>query len=339
MGAHGWGRPCYHGPVSVASALGRGLPTGVAVGPEHQVQPRPARILLAEDDPLLQELFGAALASQGYEVETASDGLNALCRVREGRYDLVICDYKIPELNGLAMARLIRDLAGTAARPALIALTATPAPLVNEALPEGVFDEVVAKPVPLDELLLIVGRHLDARSAAATQGNAGCGDLEDQASGDAAPGPASREESQPSPPRILVVEDDDVQRSALRFVLEVSGYVVEAAVDGHGAVRLLRDGAFDLALIDFQLPGLDGLATGRLIRKLVHEDACPRLIAFTSAPSHLANRLAGADAVFDEVVAKSAGLLALLAAMERHLQSSPRATARRAAAAVFPSAA
>ena len=122
---------------------------GFAVSPGYRVQPRLARILLVEDDPLLQEIFGSALALQGYEVETASNGLNALWKVREGRYDLVLCDDKLPEINGLAMARLVRDLVNTAARPALVALTGAPALLMDEALPGGTFDEIVAKPVDL----------------------------------------------------------------------------------------------------------------------------------------------------------------------------------------------
>ena len=310
---------------------------GFALGPEHQVQPRPARILLVEDDPLLQEIFGSALALQGYEVETASDGLNALWKVRDGQYDLVLCDYKLPEINGLAMAKLIRELVNTAARPALVALTGAPALLMDEALPGRAFDEIVAKPVDLERLISIVQRHLDARAGVAMRRDAVLGGLsESQAGYDAEP--ATGQEGHPSPPRILVVEDDEVQRSVLKFVLEGSGFSVKVAVDGFHAVRMLRDGAFDLALVDYQLPEMDGLATGKLILNLV-EGVRPRMIAFTSTPSNLAGRLAGVDNAFDEVVAKSDGLPALLAALERHLRLSPRAATRRAAELVFPSAA
>lgn len=146
-------------------------------------------------------------------------------------------------------------------------------------------------------------------------------------------------ESHPSPPCILVVEDDEVQRSVLRLVLEASGFTVRVAVDGFQAVRMLRDSAFDLALVDYLLPEMDGLATGTLILSLLKEDVRPRLIAFTSAPSQLAGRLSCTDNAFDEIVAKSAGLPALLKTIERHLRSSPRAATRRAAEVVFPSAA
>lgn len=312
---------------------------GFAVSAGYRVQPRPARILLVEDDPLLQEIFGSALASRGFGVETASDGLDALWKVREGRYDLVLCDYKLPEINGLAMGRLVRDLVNTAARPALVALTGAPAFLMDEALPEKAFDEIVAKPVDLERLVSIVQRHLDARTGVMTRRDAGSGGFsESQVDYAAGPGATSQEGHSP-PPCILVVEDDEVQRSVLKFVLEGSGLSVKVAVDGFHAVHMLRDGAFDLALIDYQLPEMDGLATGKLILNLVNEGNRLRMIAFTSAPSNLAGRLAGIDNTFDEVVAKSDGLPALLATMERHLRSSPRAATRRAAEVVFPSAA
>ena len=311
---------------------------GFAVSPGYQVQPRPACILLVEDDPLLQEIFGSAFASQGHEVETASDGLNALWRVREGSYDLVLCDYKLPEINGLAMARLVRDLMNTAARPALVALTGAPALLMDEALPGRAFDEIVAKPVDLERLVSIVQRHLDGRTVVTTRRDGRSGGLSESRVGDDA-GPGATSQEGHSPPCILVMEDDEVQRSVLKFVLEGSGFSVKVAVDGFHAVRMLRDGAFDLALIDYQLPEMNGLATGKLILNLVNEDNRTRMIAFTSAPSNLAGRLAGSDNAFDEVVAKSDGLPVLLAALERHLRSSPRAATRRVAEVVFPSAA
>ncbi len=152
-----------------------------------------------------QELFSSAFASQGYEVETASDGLIALRKVRDGRYDLVLCDYRLPEINGLATARLIRDLV-TVVRPALIGLTGAPACLMDEAVPGSAFDEIVAKPVDLDKLLAIVQRHLDARPDATMRRDAGFGLASDDPAGhDADPGSANCRDSQPSPPCILVV--------------------------------------------------------------------------------------------------------------------------------------
>ena len=70
---------------------------------------RRARILIAEDDRVLQDLVAELLAEAGYEVVTASDGDEALKLVREQAPDLVLLDVSMPRLNGYAVCREIRE--------------------------------------------------------------------------------------------------------------------------------------------------------------------------------------------------------------------------------------
>ena len=309
--------------------------------PEHQHPSQPIRVLLAEDDQLQQAVLKASLAAQGYEVGTASDGLDALRKIREGRYDLALVDYELPEINGFAMAKLIHDLMGMVARPALIALTGSPDALADREVAFGcAFDEIVSKRAGLDEMLTAVRRQLDARPDTVTRQEAEFAlFLNGWTDYDADRGSSDGQACQSAPACILVVEDDELQRSVLKSALETRGYCVEVALDGLQAVRMIREGAFDLALVDYQLPEMDGLAIGRMVLDLLNEDTRPRMIAFTSAPSHLVDRLTDTGSAFDEIVAKSAGLAVLIAAAERHLRSSPRSATRRAAAVVFASAA
>lgn len=293
-----------------------------------------------ENDPLQQEILTSVFTLQGYEVETASNGLDALWKVREGGYDLMLCDYKLPEINGFAMARLIRDLMSAQARPVLVALTGSPIALTSKGTMAGsAFDEIIPKPVDLGALMSAVQRHLDARLEVVARRDAEFILVSSQSSGDDADrGSMDGRGDPPAPPRILVVEDDEMQQSLLRAALEARGFAVEIAFDGLQAVRMIRDGAFGLVLLDYHLPEMDGLATGRLILGLL-EDSRPRMVAFTSAPAHLAHRLAGARSAFDEIVAKSDGLPVLLETIERHLRSPPNSATRGAAAALLPSAA
>ena len=291
------------------------------------------RILLVEDDHVQQTVLAAALAADGHIVETCSDGLDAVWRIREGRFNVVLMDYRLPEIDGLATARLIHDLMGEAARPRLVALTAMPDDVNRrELLAERAFDEVVAKPVDLPALLATVTRHLksapkeEARKAAEF-------DLFMQEWGkfDAAP---RRPEPAPGQPaalaRVLVVEDDEVQQLVLKAVLKDQGYDVETASDGLGAVRMMREKGYDLALIDYELPEIDGLATARLIGDFLTEAARPRLIAFTAKPERLLGR-AVPFRIFDEVVGKLDGLTAVVAAIKRQLQSAADRVTRCAA--------
>ena len=283
------------------------------------------RILLVEDDHLQQTVLTAALAADGHVVETCSDGLDAVWRIREGRFDVVLMDYRLPEIDGLATARLIHDLMGETARPRLVALTAMPDDVNGRELLAGqAFDEVVAKPVDLPELLAIVTRHLrsapngTARKAAELELF-----LKDWDELDAAPKRPEPAQGRPAAlARVLVVEDDEMQRLVLRATLERQGYDVETASDGLSAVRMMREEGYDLALIDYELPEIDGLATARLIGDLLSETARPRLVALTATPERLLSR-AVPFRMFDEVVGKLDGLPAVVAAINRQLRSAP----------------
>ena len=291
------------------------------------------RILLVEDDHLQQTVLTAALTADGHVVETCSDGLDAVWRIREGRFDVVIMDYRLPEIDGLATARLIHDLMGETARPRLVALTAMPDDVNGrELLAERAFDEVVAKPVDLSELRSIVTRHLrsapndEARKAAELKLL-----MKEWEEFDAAPKRPEPALGQPAAlARVLVVEDDEVQQLVLRATLEHQGYNVETAADGLSAVRMIREGDYDLALIDYELPEIDGLATAKLIGDLLSEAARPRLIALTAKPDLLSGR-ALPFRIFDEIVGKLDGLPAVIAAISRQLRLAPNHVTRCAA--------
>lgn len=288
------------------------------------------RILIVEDDHLQQTVLTAALAAAGHVVETCSDGLDAVWRIREGRFDLVLMDYQLPEIDGLATARLIHDLMGETARPRLVALTAMPDDVTGrELLTDQAFDEVVAKPVDLTKLLATVTRHLKSTPDKETR-EAAEFDLfmKNWDEFDVAPNGPEAAHGQPATlARVLVVEDDKVQQLVLKSALEAQGYSVQAASDGLSAVRMMREEGYDLALIDYELPEIDGLATARLIGDLLSEAARPRLVALTAKPERLLARVVPFT-MFDAVVGKLEGLPTVIAAVGQQLRSSPSRAAR-----------
>lgn len=282
-----------------------------------------SRILVVEDDPLQRSVLKAALAADGHEVETCSDGLDAVWTIREGRFDLVLLDYQLPQINGLATARLIDDLMGEMARPRLVALTATPDDVTGSEMAGGrAFDEVVPKSVRIPELLETVTRHLRSAPDGATRQAAEFDLLiKEWIKFDVPLDRPATDQGRPAAlARVLVIEDDEVQRCILKAALEAQGHEVDTAPDGLSGVRKMRENDFDLALIDYELPEIDGLATAWLIGDLLVEPARPRLVALTATPERLASR-AVPHRMFDEIVPKQVGLPAVLAAAARHLQS------------------
>ena len=79
--------------------------------------------------------------------------------------------------------------------------------------------------------------------------------------------------------RVLVIEDNEDARAALAALLEIEGYVVDAAPEGASGVELVRTNRPDVALVDIGLPGIDGYEVARRIRALGPPQ--PFLVALT----------------------------------------------------------
>jgi CheY-like chemotaxis protein len=124
------------------------------------------------------------------------------------------------------------------------------------------------------------------------------------------------------PPRILIAEDDDLQGALLRRALEARGYEAEIVTDGLQAVRRLRTGAYDLALLDYHLPEVDGLAAARLLHDHFTEADRPGLIAVTATAEGLSAKEGQTGTSFDAVVSKRLGLAALLSVVESNLTTA-----------------
>jgi two-component system chemotaxis sensor kinase CheA len=87
--------------------------------------PRPGRILVVDDSLITREMEKSVLLSYGYEVQEAEDGLQALSRLREETFDLVVTDVEMPNLNGFDLTEKIRADARTRSLPVIIVTTRT----------------------------------------------------------------------------------------------------------------------------------------------------------------------------------------------------------------------
>jgi two-component system response regulator MprA len=124
----------------------------------------PARVLVVDDEPALRDALESSLAFEGYEVMTASDGLEALDTVAAEQPDLVLLDIMMPRMDGLTAVRRLRSRGDTV--PVLM-LTARDAVGDRVTGLDVGADDYLAKPFELDELLARV-RALLRRSAIAT---------------------------------------------------------------------------------------------------------------------------------------------------------------------------
>jgi two-component system, OmpR family, response regulator len=117
--------------------------------------------------------------------------------------------------------------------------------------------------------------------------------------------------------RLLIVEDDRQLREALTELLRQSGFDVDAFADGDQAFTVLLSRDYDLAIVDLGLPGMDGLALVRSLRRQMR--GLPILVV--TARDALEDRVSGLNAGADDYLVKPFEL--------RELEARVRALLRR----------
>ena len=109
------------------------------------------RVLIVDDEPGLRQSLGLLLADAGFEVAAESDGRRALERATQERFDIILCDVRMPELDGLAFLRAYQSRGGGALVVMMSAYGGEQAALA--AMKEGAYD-YVPKPFRADEVIL-----------------------------------------------------------------------------------------------------------------------------------------------------------------------------------------
>lgn len=171
------------GELSVQSTLQQGsvfqlrIPMNLAEAPVEQAEApptgvQPLRILLAEDNPLNQQLALALLARDGHAVTLAQDGGEAIGLFAEQDFDLVLMDMQMPRIDGLAASRAIRALPAKRRVP-IIAMTANVLPEDRARCLAAGMDDFLPKPIAPERLrALLAGLPQAALNEMASAGQA-----------------------------------------------------------------------------------------------------------------------------------------------------------------------
>src|SRR5687767_6130696 len=111
----------------------------------------PLKILIAEDDEMNQQMALMLLKRLGYEADSASNGKEVLEIVSEKKYDLILMDVQMPEMDGLEATRMIRLCLNE--QPVIIAMTANAMDGDREACLKAGMEDYLSKPVNVDDLM------------------------------------------------------------------------------------------------------------------------------------------------------------------------------------------
>jgi signal transduction histidine kinase/CheY-like chemotaxis protein len=152
--------------VQINRALGRALPEQVAAvcpamdarNAAEEPERIAARVLLVEDNPINALLSESVLKRIGATVTLATHGMMALELAGEDRFDLIFMDMRLPEMDGIAVTRALREASGPNARSPIVALTANATPADRAACLAAGMDDFLTKPVEPEEFRNILNR-------------------------------------------------------------------------------------------------------------------------------------------------------------------------------------
>lgn len=274
LGSTGLGMPItkriielMNGNIKVESTKGEGSVFTVTVtlnesGRTHEgtdeelLQPHEMNVLAIDDDPIACEHAKITLGQAGISCETVLSGAEALemVKLHHGRstdYDLILVDWKMPDMDGVETTRKIREIVGDDT-PIIILTSYNWDDIADEAKDAGV-DSFVAKP-------LFAGTVLEEFRKAFKKKNelllASKADLKGR--------------------RILMAEDVDINAEIMIMILSTRQIEVDLAENGKIAVDMFEshpEGYYDAILMDMRTPVMNGLEATRAIRALDRTDA------------------------------------------------------------------
>jgi len=260
------------GQIGVQSVLGEGSTFWFSIVLQRSLQPPVApepvpalqglRVLVVDDLDISRRQIRIWMESWGCQFSEATEAQAALKLLHEAKasgnaHQLVLIDMVMPGMDGLQLGRSLQSQAAFQGVP-LILLRAHDGPEAKIISQASCFANSITKPLRekrLRELLI------------ASQGPRGRGHVQEPPTMDHAESEAGSQGPRAPKARILLAEDLPTNQIVALGILGKLGYHADAVVNGIEAVEALRHTAYDLVLMDCQMPDMDGYEATEIIRK------------------------------------------------------------------------
>jgi len=251
------------------------------------------RTLVVDDNEAARLVLKRLLSDLHLDVEVADSGAQALDLLdraaAQGRpYEALFLDWQMPGMNGIELADKVRERP-YATPPRMVLVTGYGREEVLRSAEERRIENVLVKPVNASMLFDSVSRLFGQHNPQALDG----------------PGAGERPAVSLAAirgSRVLLVEDNDLNQEVATELLRGAGLVVDVADNGQIAVEKVQAAAYDIVLMDMQMPVMDGLSATRIIRQMPQFRRMP-IVAMT-ANAMQSDREACRAAGMDDHVAK-----------------------------------
>ncbi len=251
----------------------------------------PATILVVEDNPITRKLVRMALEAQHFLVVDAPSAVAALEKFRSNAISLVLLDLVLPDGDGFELLPKLRALPNGADVP-ILAFSGMLTNADEGRVSQVGFDDLVMKPVEPARLVQVIRAHLPP----------------------ATPGPMPPRTAR----RLVVVDDDAVQRKLVALRLQRAGFLVTTAADGQEALELAREQRPDAIVSDVLMPRLDGFGLCMAVRTDALLATTPVLLvtnSYLDSEDRALARRAGAN----DLIVRTPELREVILALEDHV--------------------
>ena len=266
------------------------------------------RALIVDDNRTNIRILRQQTESWGMEPCAFQSGAEALNLLRKGEiFDIAILDLQMPGMDGVSLAHEIRKLRNPETLP-LIMLTSLGSKIGREDIDSELFAAFMVKPIKPSvfyDVLIDVFERQPTPIRKLT-----------------APAKIDKHLAERHPLQILLAEDNPINQKVALKILERMGYRADIAANGLEVLQALERQAYDLVLMDIQMPEMDGEEATRLIRQNLPEDRRPYIVAMT-AHALEGDREKYLSAGMDDYIKKPVRVEELIAAIEKAPGKAP----------------
>ena len=240
---------------------------------EEQLRFNGAKILVVDDNQLNLKVIDKLLKRYGIETTSVDSGFECLKLIKtNNKFDLIFMDDMMPNMKGPEVLKVLDKIEGF--NTPVIALTANALSGMREKYLNDGFDDYLAKPLEKNQLNELLNKYLTKKEIL----------YKDYSS-----------------KKILLVDDNEVNNRVTMNLLKNYHFTIDAVLSGKECLEQVKKEKYDLILLDYMMPEMDGIETLKRLRKLIDLDVT---IVVLTADAGEGSKEKFLDAGFDEYIPK-----------------------------------